>query len=58
MPAKLHLAEDAFTLQFFLQRSQCLVDVVIANKYLHEAFPSLYRGAFGGRSIHLADIPT
>ena len=41
MPAKLHLAEDAFTLQLFLQRSQCLVDVVIANKYLHEAFLSL-----------------
>jgi hypothetical protein len=45
MPAKLHLAEDAFTLQLFLQRSQCLVDVVIANKYLHETFPSLNRGA-------------
>jgi hypothetical protein len=32
MLAKLHLAEDAFTLQLFLQRSQSLVDVVVANK--------------------------
>ena len=39
MLAKLHLAEDTFPLQLLLQRSQSLVDVVIANKYLHEAFP-------------------
>src|SRR5262249_53318701 len=45
MLAKLHLAEDAFTLQLFLQRSQSLVDVVIANQYLHETFPSLNRDA-------------
>src|SRR5262249_358868 len=36
VPAKLHFAKDAFTLQLSLQRSQCLVDVVISNKYLHE----------------------
>ena len=41
MLAKLHLAEDALTLQLSLQRSQGLVDVVIATKYLHEAFLSL-----------------
>src|SRR5262249_54280134 len=39
MPAKLHLAEDALTLQLFLQRSQCLVDVVIANKYSSRLTP-------------------
>jgi hypothetical protein len=43
MLAKLHLAEDAFPLQLLLQRSQSLVDVVIANKYLHEAFLFLHR---------------
>ncbi len=41
MLAKLHLTEDAFPLQLFLQCSQSLVDVVIANKNLHEIFPFL-----------------
>ena len=39
MLAKLHLAKDTFALQLLFQRSQSLVDVVIANKYLHDAFP-------------------
>ena len=44
MLAKLHLAEDAFTLQLSLQRFQCLVDIVISNKYLHAGFPFLKSG--------------
>ena len=43
MLAKLNQAEDAFTLQPFLQCSQSLVDVVVANKNLHETFPVLHR---------------
>jgi hypothetical protein len=41
MLTKLHLAEDTFTLHLFLQCSQSLVDVVVANKNLHEIFPFL-----------------
>lgn len=33
--AHLHFAENAFTLHLFLQRTQRLVYVVVADKYLH-----------------------
>ena len=56
MLPKLHLAKDAFALQLFLQRSQSLVDVVIANKYLHETFPSLNRDAPLGLQCALSMI--
>src|ERR1044072_3956182 len=36
MPAQLHLAIDAFTLQLLLERPQRLVDIVIAHNDLHE----------------------
>jgi hypothetical protein len=39
MPSKFHLAKDAFALQLSLQRLQCLINVIISNKYLHAAFP-------------------
>src|SRR5215470_3187630 len=35
MAAKLHLAENALALHLLLQRLQGLVDVVVANEYLH-----------------------
>ena len=34
--AQLHLAVDAFTLQFLFQRAKSLVDVVVANENLHK----------------------
>src|SRR6185437_5984160 len=36
---QLHLAENAFALQLFLQRAQRLVDIVIANNYLQAEPP-------------------
>jgi hypothetical protein len=38
MLSKFHLAKDAFALQLSLQRLQCLVNIIISNKYLHAAF--------------------
>ncbi len=38
--AQLHLAIDAFTLELLLERSQRLVDIVVANDDLHKV-PSL-----------------
>src|SRR6185312_548100 len=35
MTAELHLAENAFALHLLLQRLEGLVDVVVANEYLH-----------------------
>jgi hypothetical protein len=35
MAAKLHLAENALTLHLFLERLEGLVDIVVANEYLH-----------------------
>ena len=40
---QLHLAENAFALQLFLQRAQRLVDIVIANNYLQAASPFVNR---------------
>jgi hypothetical protein len=39
MLAKLHLTEDAFALQLFLQRLESLVDIVVADENLLEAVP-------------------
>ena len=41
MIAKLHLPEDALTLHLLLQRLQRLVDIVVANEYLHASIPCL-----------------
>ena len=35
MAAELHLAENALTLHLLLQRLEGLVDIVVANEYLH-----------------------
>src|SRR5215831_18605304 len=35
MAAKLHFAENALALHLLLQRLQGLIDVVVANEYLH-----------------------
>jgi hypothetical protein len=36
MTAQLHLTIDAFTLELLLERSQRLVDIVVANDDLHK----------------------
>src|SRR5690606_10490176 len=45
--AQLHLAKHAFALQLLLQRPQRLIDIVIANDYLHAA-----HRPFRVRTIH------
>ena len=35
MAAKLHFAENALALHLLLQRFQGLIDIIVANKYLH-----------------------
>jgi hypothetical protein len=35
MAAKLHFAENALALHLLFQRLQGLIDVVVANEYLH-----------------------
>ena len=35
MLLELHFPKHAFTLKFLLQRTQCLINVVITNTYLH-----------------------
>lgn len=39
MPAEFHLTENTFTLHLFLQRAQCLIDIVIAYDNLHSNHP-------------------
>ena len=39
--AKLHLAEDALTLELLFQCTKCLIDIVIANNYLQAQSPFL-----------------
>ncbi|CAN0589755.1 unnamed protein product, partial [Ectocarpus sp. 12 AP-2014] len=38
MLPKLHLAENTLTLQFFLQGTKRLIDIVVANTDLHVVF--------------------
>jgi hypothetical protein len=38
MLLELHLAEDTFTLELFLQCAERLIDVVVANTNLHVVF--------------------
>jgi len=35
MLPQLHFTEDAFTLHLFLERLERLIDIVVANQYLH-----------------------
>ena len=58
MLAKLHLAKDAFALQLSLQRFQCLVNIVISNKYLHAGFPFLNRAIQTSSGRCSAETPT
>lgn len=37
-----HLTEHTFTLQFFLQGTKRLIDIIIANLYLHVVSPPFY----------------
>ena len=39
-PSTLHLAEDAFPLHLPFQPPESLVDIVVADQYLQEMFPS------------------
>jgi hypothetical protein len=41
MLTELHLAEHALALHLFLQHSESLVDVIVANENLHEAVLSI-----------------
>jgi len=41
--AELHLPEDALALHLFFQRPQRLVDIVVADKNLHERSSSMQR---------------
>jgi hypothetical protein len=50
MLAEFHLAEDAFALHLPLQHLERLVDIVVSNENLHEAF-------LFNRTRHVADIP-
>jgi hypothetical protein len=38
MLLELHFAEDAFALQLFLQGTERLIDVIVANTNLHVVF--------------------
>jgi hypothetical protein len=38
MAAQLHFAEHALALHLLLKHSERLVDIVVANQYLHAAF--------------------
>jgi hypothetical protein len=38
MLPKLHFTENAFALQLFLQGTERLIDIVVANTYLHVVF--------------------
>ncbi len=40
--AHLHFTEDAFTLHLLLESAESLIDIVIANEYLHECSVSLF----------------
>jgi hypothetical protein len=44
--AHLHFAENAFALHLLLERAKRLVNIVVADEYLHVSFLSL--GAFAG----------
>jgi len=46
MTAELHLAENALTLHLFLQRLEGLVDVIVANEYLHACSFVVSRSGF------------
>jgi len=39
MATELHLAKDSLALHLLLQRFQSLVDVIVANEYLHAFNP-------------------
>jgi hypothetical protein len=39
-PSTLHLAEDALPLHLLFQHPESLVDIVVADQYLQEMFPS------------------
>ena len=38
MLLELHFAKHTFTLEFFLQRPKSLIDIIVANRYLHVVF--------------------
>ena len=50
-PSTLHLAEDALPLHLLFQHPESLVDIVVANQYLQEMFPS---ACFKTRHLELA----
>ena len=42
-----HFAKNALALQFLLQRAECLINVVVANLYLHRCRHPLLAGLYG-----------
>jgi hypothetical protein len=52
----LHLTEDAFSLHLLLEDSQSLIDIVVANEYLQESFPScVITATSAGAKMHPAN---
>jgi len=53
MSAHLHFAENAFALHLLLERAESLVNIVVADEYLHVVFlfsgPVRYGEAYGTR---------
>src|SRR6185369_2490604 len=50
MTAELHLAENALTLHLFLQRLEGLIDIIVANEYLHACSFVVARDGFRQKS--------
>ena len=45
MLPKLHFTEDALTLELLLESTKGLIDIVVADKYLHRSFPNWFATA-------------
>src|SRR5690606_11583826 len=58
MSAHLHLAENAFALHLLLQRAKRLVDIVVADEYLHVGFLSEVASQSGEFSFAFAHRQT
>jgi hypothetical protein len=50
MATELHLPENALALHLFLQRLKGLVDVIVANEYLHARILVKYQPSDGGQA--------
>ena len=53
---ELHLAENAFPLHLLLERLESLIDVVVANEYLHACIPVVGRRVDTQRGRNTAPV--